>query len=102
MKQRRRTPRCPFPAAAQIILDGVVKSTKVVDLSLSGCYVAMSPVIPRGTVVKIKIMVGGQYFDATAKVAHSHPDKGFGVIFQEIQPVFLFLLQKWLRSALVN
>jgi hypothetical protein len=102
MKQRRRTPRCPFPAAAQIILDGLVASAEVVNLSLNGCYLTTSPVVPRGKLIKVKIMVGGQYFDATALVAHSHPDNGIGIIFQTVQPVFLFILQKWLRSTLVN
>lgn len=54
------------PAAAQIVLEGLVASTKVVDLSLNGCCLAMSPVTPRGEVLKVKIMAGGQYFDGTA------------------------------------
>ena len=90
MKQRRRTPRCPFPAAAQIILDGLVASAKVVDLSLNGCGLVMSPAAPRGTVMKVKIMADGQYFDATGKVAHCSPNGGTGIVFQAVQPVFLF------------
>jgi PilZ domain len=102
MKQRRRTPRCLFPAAAQVILDGAVESAKVVDLSLNECRLVTSPVASRGTVMKVKIMADGQYFGATGKVAHFSPDGGTGIVFQAVQPVFLFILQKWLRSASVN
>jgi hypothetical protein len=38
-------------------------------------------------------------FEAKGSVIYSRPNVGFGLAFLEVEPRFLPVLQKWLRSA---
>ena len=99
---QRRTPRFPFSAAAEIIrLDTrATEPTRVNELSLYGCYLDTRTPLPRGAQVTVKITSGGQSFEASATVVYAQPSLGMGVAFREVKPVFLAVLQKWLRQAL--
>ncbi len=48
----------------------------------------------------VKIVAGGQSFEASATVIYAQPTLGMGMAFREVKPVFLSILQKWLRQAL--
>lgn len=99
---QRRTPRFPFSASAELIrMDThATESTRVNELSLYGCYLDTTTPSPRGAQVLVKIMSRGQFFEAAATVVYSQPSLGMGVAFREVKPVFLAVLQKWLRQAL--
>ena len=99
---QRRTPRFPFSAAAEVTrLDtGATESTQVNELSLYGCYLDTKAPLPRGATVSIRIHSGGQFFEAPASVVYSQPTLGMGLAFRDVKPVFLAVLQKWLRQAL--
>jgi PilZ domain len=101
---QRRTPRFPFSAAAEITrLDtGATESTQVNELSLYGCYLDTKAPLPRGSKVNIKIHSGGQFFETPASVVYSQPTLGMGLAFRDVKPVFLAVLQKWLRQALAK
>lgn len=103
MKQpQRRTPRFTFSAFAEIIrLDTrTTETTRVNELSLYGCYLDTRTPLPRGAQVIVKIISGGEFFEASATVVYAQPSLGMGVAFREVKPVFLAVLQKWLRQAL--
>lgn len=97
----RRTPRFPFSAPAEVFREGhPIENTRVNELSLYGCYLDARRPLPRGTAVTIKIISAGQYFEASATVIYSQPTLGMGLAFREVKPLFLLVLQKWLRQAL--
>ncbi len=98
----RRTPRFPFSAEAEVIRPDnlLVDKTRVNELSLYGCYLDTKTPLPRGSQVTVKIISGNQFFEATATIIYAQPTLGMGVAFREVKPVYLAVLQKWLRQAL--
>jgi hypothetical protein len=100
----RRTPRFPFSAPAEVVRVGAtsVEKTRVNELSLYGCYLDTKTPLPRGTNVTVKIISGGQFFEAGATVIYAQPTLGMGLAFREVKPAYLAVLQKWLRQALAK
>lgn len=99
--EKRRTPRYPFVASAELIeaKSHTQLSARVSDLSLHGCYFATISPFPEGTLILLKIARGLVFFEAEARVAYSQPNLGMGAEFQEIHPYFLKVLQGWLVEA---
>jgi PilZ domain len=95
--QDRRAPRVPFVAYSEIVADesGTRISTRVSELSLSGCYVDMLNPLPVGTAVGIKIVTMTRSFEAEATVVYSHPNLGVGIAFSNITPYSLDTLRQW-------
>ena len=100
MEQRRRAPRFPFSAHADVLNNGTAQSTRVTDLSLYGCYLESACGLSPGAHITVKITADSQFFEAGATVVFSEPNSGIGVMFRDVKPVFLPILQKWLRQAL--
>jgi PilZ domain len=100
-EERRRTPRFPFIATAEVIDQSTKASvnTRVSELSLYGCYVDMASPPPEGTVIYVKIYSEGKHFESAGKVVYSVPNQGFGVCFQEVRHQFLIVLKEWLILA---
>jgi hypothetical protein len=97
----RRTPRFPFSAPAEIVRGtDAVDKTQVNELSLYGCYLDTKTPLPRGSQVTIKIYSNGQFFEAAATVIYSQSTLGMGLAFRQVKPMFLAVLQQWLRRAL--
>jgi hypothetical protein len=99
--ERRRTPRFPFVASAEIveISSGVRLDTRVSELSLYGCYLDMIVPIARGTLVLVRIFTETDFFEARANVVYSQTNLGVGLAFRDVRPQFLPVLEKWLQSA---
>ena|SRR5205809_4576098 len=71
--ERRRTTRCHFVSAVEVI---TVESQKQVisltrDLSLCGCFVTVKAPSPKGTRVSLKIADSRANFSAVGKVIHN-------------------------------
>lgn len=100
-QERRRTPRFPFVAAAEIIdtSSGASIPARISELSLHGCYVDMTNPLPVGTSVVVKIHSGGRHLEASGKVVYSVANLGFGVSFHEISVHSLIVLKEWLLLA---
>jgi hypothetical protein len=100
-KEQRRTPRYTFIASAELIEEktDVRIATRVSELSLNGCYLDMMNPFPKDTLVLVKIFAGDQSFQAKSKIIYVQPNLGAGVVFLEIQPQPLALLQHWLDQA---
>ncbi|GAC1669212.1 MAG: hypothetical protein NVS9B4_25260 [Candidatus Acidiferrum sp.] len=99
--ERRRTPRYPFAATAEIIDDkeNARTSSQITDLSLSGCYVEMPDPFPDGTTVVIEIYSQDEFLEAHATVAYRKPKQGMGLTFNEMPPHFAGVLSKWVSAA---
>jgi hypothetical protein len=101
--ERRRTPRYPFIATAEVIgpTPAASASARVTELSLHGCYIEMANPLPQGSEMTVKIYAEGKFFEAGGIVVYSQPNVGFGVGFQNVRPQFLSVLKQWLLAAAV-
>jgi hypothetical protein len=98
--EQRCTARVRVSTSAELIRGDLVESTLVTELSLRGCYLEPTTPLPRGTIVTVKILAGGEFFQATAMVLYSRATSGMGLGFREVKPEFQRVLRKWLRQAL--
>ena len=101
--ERRRTPRYPFIATAEVIdqLSQASVSTRVTELSLHGCYLEMPNPLPTDAQIKVKIYSEGKFFESSGVIVYSQPNLGVGVTFREVRPQFLNVLKQWLLAAAV-
>jgi hypothetical protein len=99
--ERRRTPRFPFVATAEILEKGASASSpaRVTELSLYGCYVETSNSLEKGMQLLLKVYSEGKYFESQGTVLYSQPNQGMGVGFQNVNPHYLTVLKKWLIGA---
>ncbi len=102
-QERRRTPRYPFIATAEVIEQASSKSTstRVSELSLNGCFLEMPNPLPEDAALTVKIYSEGKFFEATGTVAYVQPNLGVGVSFRNVRPQFLTVLKQWLLAAAV-
>ena len=99
-EERRRTPRFPFIASAEIHDEnsGSRLPTRVSDISAQGCYVDTVNPFPDGTPVRVKIYTNTHEFEAPATVAYALMHLGMGLSFREVKPDSLAILQNWLPT----
>jgi len=100
-QEKRRTPRYPFVAVAEIIdaASGTQLDSQVAELSLNGCYVDMLNVLSVHTKVTLKIFADSECFDATASVIYAHEGLGMGLVFHDVSVRSGALLRRWLEKA---
>jgi len=100
-QERRRGPRYPFIASAELIeerADARIAS-RVSELSANGCYLDMINPFPHGTLVRVKISAGDDFFQAKAKIVYSQMNMGAGVGFLEVDENSQAVLDRWLDDA---
>src|ERR1700684_2129888 len=99
--ERRRAPRYPFIARAEIIdeKENARTSSRVSDLSMHGCYVEMMNPFPEGTTVVIEIYTEAESVEAQGPRARMEPKRGRGLTFNEVPPYFAGVLNKWVEQA---
>ena len=101
MQERRVAIRYNFGAIAQVIdldePDELVSLTG--DLSASGCFVATTTPLPKGTRVRVRISHSGAEFMAIGKVTGNVSSEGMGIFFTEIEPNDRAILERWLGNA---
>jgi hypothetical protein len=102
--ERRREPRVPFSAAAEILdeQDDSRTPSRFRDLSLGGCYVEMTNPLPAGKNVLIEIYTDSEFLETHATVAFFEPSQGMGLTFSVMQPFFIDVLNKWLAQAMLG
>lgn len=100
-QEKRRTPRIPFVAVAELaeMESGASLTGQVSELSAYGCYVEILNTLPIDTTVTIKIFADAECFEAKAKVIYAHPNFGVGLAFQELSLQNGNLLRQWLLKA---
>lgn len=101
-QERRRTPRYPFIATAEVLGESMQSrvTARVTELSLHGCYIEMPEPLPKGAAIGVKIYADGKFFEGNGMVVYSTPT-GIGVSFHDVRPQFLTILKKWLLAAAV-
>jgi hypothetical protein len=99
--ERRRTPRFPFVAVAEITEkgSGTELVTQVSELSLYGCYIDHKNPFPNGTRVTVKIFSESEVFEAGAEVLYAHPNLGMGLVYREVSLKSSSVLRQWLDKA---
>jgi hypothetical protein len=100
--ERRRAPRFPFVAKADITdpASATKLYARVSELSLYGCYVDIINPLPADTQIVIKIYRETEFFEARATVIYAHPNLGMGLAFRDVAPHFLPTLRNWLIEAI--
>jgi hypothetical protein len=100
-KERRRGPRYPFIASAELIEQkaDVRIASRVSELSMNGCYLDMMNPFPTGTLVLVKIAAGQEFFQAKAKIVYSQMNMGAGVGFLEFDRSSRTVLERWMDEA---
>jgi len=102
--ERRRTPRYPFVAVAELIDEkaGTKMEIRVAELSLNGCYFDMVNPLPNDTPIHVKIFFENDFFEAKGKVVYTQPNLGMGATFEELPAYSVPVLKKWLLRAMVS
>jgi hypothetical protein len=99
---RRRTPRYPFVANAEV--NETSSQTRIFarvsEISMNGCYLDMINPLPVGTEIFVKIFTETDFFESAATVMYSQPNLGVGLMFHDVSRHFLPSLQKWLLEAM--
>ncbi len=98
--ERRKVPRYPFIADAEIVelSSGMRFKARVSELSQHGCYIdALNPV-PNGLNVRLKIFKEPQEFETEGRVIYSHPTMGMGIVFANVSPEQKRVLDGWLMQ----
>jgi len=100
-RERRRTPRYVFFASAELLEEKseVRVASRVSELSLYGCYLDMMNPFPKDTLVLLKIWADETLFQTKGRIIYSQPNMGAGVVFLDVQPEYLPVLQHWLEIA---
>jgi len=103
-QERRRSPRYPFFAAAELVEDAsqVRLTTHLSELSMYGCYLDLMNPFPTGTQVRITISDGPAKISCHAKVIYSQTNMGMGVAFEELQQNDVKVLEEWMERAKKN
>ena len=100
-QERRRAPRCPFIASAEVLTEsvGMRLAVRISDISATGCYVDTINPLVDGTAVCLKILTESHVFEAPATVVYSHTHLGMGLMFGEVLPNSQDVLETWLPAA---
>jgi len=85
--ERRRAPRFPLIASAEVIelQTNTRLRARISDLSLVGCYLDMTNPLPAGAEVTLNISHDEATLTALGVVAHSQPNMGMGIRFRDVQ-----------------
>ena len=98
--ERRRSPRYPFIAEAEVteIASDTKLTAKTSDLGISGCFLDMLNASPEGTEVRVRISHAGTTFTALGKVASVLHNMGMGIAFRGVEGDQRAVLQEWLSQ----
>ena len=100
MKSQRRSPRSSFVVTGEITDENSrAIISRIRGLNLYGCYIEMANPLPQGTSIFLKIAAGKAGFQARGRVIYSEPNKGSGVEFQGVEPLYQSILEEWLLEA---
>jgi hypothetical protein len=81
--ERRADPRFPFTAAAEV---------------LGGCYIDTLSPFAKGAMVRVRLELELQEFEALAVVTYATAPMGMGLAFREIKPEYQGVLKTWVAK----
>jgi hypothetical protein len=98
--ERRSDFRFPFTAAAEVL--DIHSQTRIVgrssDLGPGGCYIDTLSPFEKGAIVRVRLELELQKFEATAIVAYSNSPMGMGLIFTDIRREHQNVLNAWMAQ----
>lgn len=96
----RLGPRYSFAVDAEVtdLQSDIQIREKTKDLSLFGCAINTSTVLPRGTRVRIKLAHEGEVMTALALVVYARQDLGMGVAFYAVERADERVLEAWVAE----
>jgi hypothetical protein len=100
-RERRRTPRIVFFAAAELLEEKseVRVASRVSELSLHGCYLDMMNPFPADTAILLKIWTDeNTVFQTKSSIIYSQPNMGAGVRFVDVDEKNLAVLRQWMEE----
>ena len=68
------------------------------NISLFGCSFKTKELLPKGTLVRVRIVHGGMAFSAQGRVAFAGQSAGIGVAFTRIEPHLQSVLETWISQ----
>ena len=98
--ERRRAPRYPLIATAEIIepQTNLRLRGRTADLSLVGCYVEMRNALPVRTEIRMQIIHNDAIFSALGVIAHCQPNTGIRIRVTDVQLDQHEILEKWFAA----
>ena len=99
--ERRLSPRFSFIANGELREENTDTrlTTRVSEISKTGCYLDMMNPLPNGTPFRLSIAAGGEIFQAQAKIIYAVEHMGAGVQFEQIDSKSAPILERWLAEA---
>lgn len=97
----RRGLRFPFDAEAEIVLENSLRKVlaRVSELSFRGCFLQISSGFQVHQRMRLKIWHAEECLESSGRVIYVRPD-GAAVLFDELEPQALNVLQDWILNAL--
>jgi hypothetical protein len=99
-RERRRAPRYPFIADAELveIESGTKLKARTGDLSIGGCFLETLNPSPEGTQVQVTILQGNTTFTGIGRVVFVFPNLGMGIVFTNSAASQAAVLEAWLAE----
>src|ERR1700751_1918358 len=99
--ERRKATRHTFIARAEIIdeKENARTSSRISDLSLSGCFVEMMKPFPEGTSAVMEFYTEDEMLEAHGIVGRIEPKQVMGLRLDDFPPYFAGVLNKWVKDA---
>lgn len=98
---RRRHPRFACEGRAEVCVPqgGLLFRGKILDLSLSGCFIATAFLnLERGTPVEVYFVTHQMQFRVAGRIAVLHPKRGAGIAFEALIPRRIRQIQELLKE----
>src|SRR5215469_10307393 len=97
----RRGLRFPFNGEAEVALENPSRSVsaRVTELSFRGCFLQISSGFQEHQRMRLKIWHAEECLESSGRVIYVRPD-GAAVLFDELEPQALNVLQDWILNAL--
>jgi hypothetical protein len=97
----RRGLRFAFDGEAEVTLENPPRRVhgRVTELSFRGCFVQMVSNVSKRQRMKLKVQCGAECMEAVGEVMYVRPE-GVAVLFDELEPQALNVLQDWILNAL--
>ena len=102
MADRRGAPRFPVILVAEVTELGslTLLTARTSDISRTGCYIDTLNPMPVGTLARVRLRHGEEFFAANARVAYVCPGLGMGMAFDKnVAAEQLAILDRWLAGA---
>jgi hypothetical protein len=98
--ERPRAARYHFIVAATVtdLESGQQTQGTTWDVSLFGCQVMPGDFTRVGARVRVKIIHGGESFEAQGRVTNLRPRMGAGIVFTKVEEHHHLILDKWLAE----